>query len=473
MYHPQVPGIPNLVYTEKTQRSEGSSLLTSLQDDLALVAPASPAPSPRQRSRSRSRASAAVAAGTADDVVDLESPAEMPALPSFYVHTFEYGDVARCCMACREFFLPGQLRLGVLLQSSTEEASEALWMHAPRCLRRGNFEVTLLESVAFDSELQDQVRARVLEELAALHARHTEARWPGSGVMSLNSVISDSLLGDWTRASNILVRKAAEREEETPRSQVDPADFQLEARAELSGPAKRAAGTPSSSKLRVGRTRTRPEEKRDSRSPKVLKMLRECLQIAHARLAETSSEVTQKLSKSLTPGPHSSWPAHLAPCQAVAPSLGFVDLESSESKKASKRVWSGHCTVEWFQVKLVKVHAFNEKLERLKRQKPTITEDPELLQAAFQEALSEARRIQAQTISAKNEVERLKNALARQKALTEQTRPGARSTLTGSPSTMRPSRSSVQPPSSARGERSPHRGAPALPIIVRRSEASR
>lgn len=116
MYHPQVPGIPNLVYTEKTQRSEGSSLLTSLQDDLALVAPASPAPSPRQRSRSRSRASAAVAAGTADDVVDLESPAEMPALPSFYVHTFEYGDVARCCMACREFFLPGQLRLGVLLQ---------------------------------------------------------------------------------------------------------------------------------------------------------------------------------------------------------------------------------------------------------------------------------------------------------------------------------------------------------------------
>ncbi|CAK9084805.1 unnamed protein product [Durusdinium trenchii] len=310
--------------------------------------------------------------------------------------------------------------------------------------------------------------------------------------MSLNSVISDSLLGDWTRASNILVRKAAEREEETPRSQVDPADFQLEVpkerrrsrrisslreKSELDlqelRASTRAAGTPSSSKLRVGRTRTRPEEKRDSRSPKVLKMLRECLQIAHARLAETSSEVTQKLSKSLTPGPHSSWPAHLAPCQAVAPSLGFVDLESSESKKASKRVWSGHCTVEWFQVKLVKVHAFNEKLERLKRQKPTITEDPELLQAAFQEALSEARRIQAQTISAKNEVERLKNALARQKALTEQTRPGARSTLTGSPSTMRPSRSSVQPPSSARGERSPHRGAPALPIIVRRSEASR
>ncbi|CAK9084807.1 unnamed protein product [Durusdinium trenchii] len=136
---------------------------------------------------SRSRASAAVAAGTADDVVDLESPAEMPALPSFYVHTFEYGDVARCCMACREFFLPGQLRLGVLLQSSTEEASEALWMHAPRCLRRGNFEVTLLESVAFDSELQDQVRARVLEELAALHARHTEARWPGQAPPQLQA----------------------------------------------------------------------------------------------------------------------------------------------------------------------------------------------------------------------------------------------------------------------------------------------
>ncbi|CAK9084711.1 unnamed protein product [Durusdinium trenchii] len=178
-----------LVQLEEADLEETAvaDVISSDEDDLALVAPASPAPSPRQRSRSRSRASAAVAAGTADDVVDLESPAEMPALPSFYVHTFEYGDVARCCMACREFFLPGQLRLGVLLQSSTEEASEALWMHAPRCLRRGNFEVTLLESVAFDSELQDQVRARVLEELAALHARHTEARWPGQAPPQLQA----------------------------------------------------------------------------------------------------------------------------------------------------------------------------------------------------------------------------------------------------------------------------------------------
>ena len=32
---------------------------------------------------------------------------------------------------------------------------------------------------AFDTDLSDQVRARVLEELAAINARHTEARWPG------------------------------------------------------------------------------------------------------------------------------------------------------------------------------------------------------------------------------------------------------------------------------------------------------
>lgn len=59
------------------------------------------------------------------------------------------------------------------LRSSTEEASEALWMHAPRCLRRGNFEVTLLESVAFDSELQDQAgrAAAVVESLSVFLCR--------------------------------------------------------------------------------------------------------------------------------------------------------------------------------------------------------------------------------------------------------------------------------------------------------------
>ena len=40
-------------------------------------------------------------------------------------------------------------------------------------------QVSLLESVAFDRDLSDQVRARVLEELAAINARINEARWPG------------------------------------------------------------------------------------------------------------------------------------------------------------------------------------------------------------------------------------------------------------------------------------------------------
>lgn len=40
-------------------------------------------------------------------------------------------------------------------------------------------QVSLLESVAFDRDLSDQVRARVLEELAAINARINEVRWPG------------------------------------------------------------------------------------------------------------------------------------------------------------------------------------------------------------------------------------------------------------------------------------------------------
>lgn len=43
------------------------------------------------------------------------------------------------------------------------------------------------ESVAFDASLQDQVRARVLEELAAVNARQTESRWPGQAPLQLQS----------------------------------------------------------------------------------------------------------------------------------------------------------------------------------------------------------------------------------------------------------------------------------------------
>lgn len=49
------------------------------------------------------------------------------------------------------------------------------WARFPAC----GHQVSLLESVAFDRDLSDQVRARVLEELAAINARINEARWPG------------------------------------------------------------------------------------------------------------------------------------------------------------------------------------------------------------------------------------------------------------------------------------------------------
>ena len=48
-------------------------------------------------------------------------------------------------------------------------------------------QVSLLESVAFDRDLSDQVRARVLEELAAINARINEARWPGQARASWNA----------------------------------------------------------------------------------------------------------------------------------------------------------------------------------------------------------------------------------------------------------------------------------------------
>ena len=157
----------------------------SSDEDISVVetgaTQAQPSGSSRGRSRSRGRQSGVASSGPIDLVeLDPQGNAESAAsaLPSFYVHTFEYGDMARCCSSCREFFLPGQLRLGLLLHSALQD-DEAIWMHAPRCLRRGNFEVSLLESVAFDTDLSDQVRARVLEELAAINARHTEARWPG------------------------------------------------------------------------------------------------------------------------------------------------------------------------------------------------------------------------------------------------------------------------------------------------------
>ena len=105
----------------------------SSDEEIAVIATSSQR-IPSERARSRSR-----------EVVELDSPDGEVGLPSFYVHTFEYGDMTRCCSSCREFFLPGQLRLGLLLES----ADEAIWMHAPRCLRRGNFEARVVQLSKF------------------------------------------------------------------------------------------------------------------------------------------------------------------------------------------------------------------------------------------------------------------------------------------------------------------------------------
>ena len=136
-------------------------------------------PRARRRSRSRLRSSPGTSQGT---VVELDPADSLTRsdVPSFYVHVYEYGDIARCCSACREFFLPGQLRLGLLPATAEEtDASASVWMHAPRCIRRSNFAVTLAETLAFAASLPDAVRARVLEELGASNARQSQAPWPG------------------------------------------------------------------------------------------------------------------------------------------------------------------------------------------------------------------------------------------------------------------------------------------------------
>ena len=116
-------------------------------------------------------------------MVELDPPAAnltRSDVPSFYVHIYEYGDIARCCSACREFFLPGQLRLGLLpATGAADDANASTWVHAPRCIRRSNFAVSLAETVAFAASLPDAVRARVLEELGASNARQSQPPWPG------------------------------------------------------------------------------------------------------------------------------------------------------------------------------------------------------------------------------------------------------------------------------------------------------
>ena len=101
-------------------------------------------------------------------------------------------------------------------------------------------------------------------------------------------------------------------------------------------------------------------------------MLKECLQIAKFRLLETAREVSEKISASLqNTGTPSVWPAHLVPMFHSAP---CVDLENFVPSKLGV---THALPVQWFQVKLVKVHAFNESLERGKSKSISNHNDPD------------------------------------------------------------------------------------------------
>lgn len=253
--------------------------------------------------------------------------------------------------------------------------------------------------------------------------------------------VTDSLLGEhWTRASNVVVRKKTEvKEEFSPRSDVDLADFQLQPpverrksrrisslreKSELDIQQLRRASQRMSqsafprSPESVRRAGRKSKERidasglREVRGAKIATMLKECLQIAKFRLLETAREVSEKISGSLqNTGTPSVWPAHVVPMVPSAPPL---DLESYVPSKLGV---THALPVQWFQVKLVKVHAFNERLERGKFKSIFSNHnDPEMLHLAFQDSLEEARRIQAQAVTAKNEVQRLARAVALQRA---------------------------------------------------------
>lgn len=165
-------------------------------------------------------------------------------------------------------------------------------------------------------------------------------------------------------------------------------------------------------KARASKERIDPGHVGSKKSSKVASMMRECLQIANFRLLATSREVSEKLSASLqntrNPRNPSVWPAHMAPMLQPAPAA--IELDGFVPKKNST---TNALPVVWFDIKLVKIHAFNEQR---KVKSDMNHNDPEMLHLAFQDAMDEARRIQAQAVTAKNEVRRLKRAVALQRA---------------------------------------------------------
>lgn len=260
--------------------------------------------------------------------------------------------------------------------------------------------------------------------------------------------MSESLLGEhWTRASNVVVRRAKEEVKDdlydfSPCS-VELADFQLEMLEpprEERRKSRRISSLREKSEQDLQQLRMAPQSKSGSpmapnqaqrpmrkartskeridpghgskKSAKVASMMRECLQIANFRLRATSREISEKLSATLqntrNPRNPSVWPAHMAMLQ---PAPAAIELDGFVPKRNSTTT---ALPVVWFDIKLVKIHAFNEQQRKVKSDMNH--NDPEMLHLAFQDAMDEARRIQAQAVTAKNEVRRLKRAVALQRA---------------------------------------------------------
>lgn len=116
------------------------------------------------------------------------------------------------------------------------------------------------------------------------------------------------------------------------------------------------------------------------KSAKVASMMRECLQIANFRLRATSREISEKLSATLqntrNPRNPSVWPAHMAMLQ---PAPAAIELDGFVPKRNSTTT---ALPVVWFDIKLVKIHAFNEQQRKVKSDMNH--NDPEMLHLAFQ-----------------------------------------------------------------------------------------
>ena len=98
--------------------------------------------------------------------------------PHFYVERAKAS--AGCCAVCKQFITVGQQRFGFRRHSSVNSSvASSEWVHSPRCVRKANLEIRFDERVAFDTDVEEVDRSRVLEELAAKHAHQKQVLWKG------------------------------------------------------------------------------------------------------------------------------------------------------------------------------------------------------------------------------------------------------------------------------------------------------